>query len=104
MVQLKETMETLKLLATFAHLGSVINSKGDCSQEEKAEAQQGSNRRVRKDHGEQRCVIRDLGRDHPHPLFIITMHRGETWVVKMADKKRINHLKSGVGGELCKER
>ena len=33
MAQLKETMETLKLLPIFAYLGSVINSKGDCSQE-----------------------------------------------------------------------
>ena len=33
MARLKETMETLKLLPIFAYLGSVINSKRDCSQE-----------------------------------------------------------------------
>ena len=43
-----------EIVKGFAYLGSLINSKGDCSQESKRRlTQKGSNEKMRKDHKEQ---------------------------------------------------
>ena len=33
-------------------------------------------------------------------IFPVTMYRGESWIVKKADRKKLIHLKYGAGGEL----
>lgn len=89
--------EDIKSFKDFAYLGSVVNSNGDFphpppQNKQKAKTQTGNNGRIREDHHELRCALRNQTIIIHTLLLSITVHKCEIWTVKKVVRKTIGSI------------